>query len=199
MVRSKFIPYSGRSGGETIVAGLVADYLARPNAGVIEFLTVAPLWRRQGIGGRMLAALEERLEADAHRGRSRPLDYIIAEMNDPFLTDATADNLDPFVRAGIWHRWNYRLIEFPYLQPALSAEQRPIRTLCLIAKPCNGASADTIDAGIVHDMAHEYIRWAMRIDKPDDAPEFASMAAFLKQRSRVRLLNLADYCRGGER
>ena len=103
-------------------------------------------------------------------------------MNDPFLTDAAADNLDPFVRAGIWHRWNYRVIDFPYLQPALSAEQHPIKTLCLIAKPCNGAAADTVHAGIVHDMVHEYIHWAMRIDKPEDAPEFAAMAAFLERR-----------------
>ena len=71
---------------------IVFDYLAEPNAGVLEFLFVGAKHRGGGFGAQLLAAVIRVLEADAAR-RGAPLTAIVAEMNDPFQPGATPDNL----------------------------------------------------------------------------------------------------------
>ncbi len=128
--------------GDAPVGGVIADYLARPNAGVIEFLTASPDRRRQGIGRLLHAAALDRFAADAGRAHGRPLDYVFAEMNDPSRTDPATDNMDPAERAAIWAAWDYRAIGFPYVQPALSPAQSPVTNLLLLARPCGQAAAE---------------------------------------------------------
>ncbi len=182
----------GFSGGE-IVAASVSDYLAEPNTGVVEFIVVAPAGRGSGVGGRLLAHTEALFDQDAWRAHGRPVDAVLAEMNDPFATSALTDNLDPVARALIWHRWGFGGLDFPYVQPALSADQEPVTNLILICKPCRPDWASTVPAGAVVASVHEYLRWAMRIDEPGEAPEFRRMADVLGGTDRVGLLALDRY------
>jgi len=76
--------------GDRIVGGSVSDYLAEPNAGVIEFLFSAPSLRGQGIGKALLDETERVLERDARERRGRRLFAIVAEMNDPLRAPANA-------------------------------------------------------------------------------------------------------------
>ena len=77
-----------------------------------------------------------------------------------------------FVRALVWHRWGYGVADFPYVQPALSADQQPVRTLLLMAKPCGPADgppspgASSVPVELLIAALHEYLRWAMRIAEP---------------------------------
>jgi GNAT superfamily N-acetyltransferase len=175
--------------GTEILAGVIFDYLAEPRAGVIEFLLVSPTSRGTGVGGQLLAHAEELLRADA----GGELHAIAAEVNDPLVSPAETDNLNPVTRALIWQRWGYRGVDFPYVQPPLSPEQDAVTTLILICKPLREDWAEDVPAAVVDLIVREYLRWAMRIEQPDDCPEYRLMADHLAARKRVGLLALDRY------
>ena len=170
----------------------IADYLAEPDAATLEFLTVSPSWRRCGIGRALRSRMENLLADDAERTNKR-LDYIVAEMNDPRRTDPAADNMDPVERTLLWHRWGYRLIDFDYVQPALSPTQAPVRTLRLIVRIRTDLDQDRIQAARLLSIVANYLRWAMRIDAPQHAPEFQEMVRSLSGVRQVAVRNLAAY------
>jgi GNAT superfamily N-acetyltransferase len=179
------------------VGCIIADYLAESNSGVIEFLTVAPPWRHGGIGRALRIEIEKLLAADAGR-TCGALDYVAAEMNDPFRTDLTTDNMDPVARALLWHSWGYRVIDFDYVQPALSPTQKPVCTLRLILRIREGLDRERIAAERLREILASYMRWAMRIEQADQASEFQVMARSLATCGDVAVCDLATYvARGG--
>lgn len=175
------------------VAGAVLDYLSRPNAGVIEFLVVQPAARGTGVGRLLHDWVEETLRADARRSGKPDLAWIIGEMNDPFHTPAARDNLDPFLRAWIWHRWGYRRLRFPYVQPALAPGKQAVTNLLLMARCLDPGLAEGVPSPRVSLVLREYMRWAMRIDRPARHPDYQRMARWLAQRPTVPTEALATY------
>jgi GNAT superfamily N-acetyltransferase len=161
----------------TAVAGSFADYLDEPNSGVIEFLVVSPTMRGSGFGRRLLDATESRLAADARALGKDALDVVVAEMNDPYKQ--SKDSLDPFVRASIWAKWGYGLLDFPYIQPALSADKDRVDGLLLIAKPGRSAFEQALPTVKLKAILRGYMRWAMRIDAPAEAPDYQLMTHHL--------------------
>jgi hypothetical protein len=117
----------------------------------------------------------------------------VAEIEDPFLVDLAAGSVDPFLRAQIWGRWGYRKIDFPYVQPALSNAQRPVRHLLLAAKPIDGTHGDAIPGARVVSILHAYLRWAMRIATPETNAEYRAMRIYLSGIDGVRLIGLERY------
>jgi GNAT superfamily N-acetyltransferase len=175
------------------VGGVVFDYLAAPNCGVIEFLFVAAAQRVAGLGRALLDEAIRILRRDARERRGRRLGAIVAEMNDPFRRPATPDSLDPFCRATIWGKWGFGVLDFPYVQPALSRGQQSVDCLILIARPFGRLPASGVSAAWVKQVVAEYLRWAMRIDDPADNADYRRMAAFLDARRRIGLQPLQHY------
>jgi len=176
------------------VAGSISDYLAEPNSGVIEFLVVAPEDRGRGLGRALLAWTEDGLAADARAAAQPGLESIVAEMNDPFRRPPAQDNVDPFLRLLVWGRWGYARLDFPYVQPALSAEQRPVTSMLLAMKhPGRAAPPPAVPGARVTRIVHEYLRWAMRIEVPDRCAEYRAMAEHLAGRETVALAPLDAY------
>ncbi len=176
-----------------LIAGAIADFFAEANAGVIEFLVVSPLFRQSGMGKAILAATENLLMNDAKQKLGRDLDCIVCEMNDPFKPTEVQDNLDPVKRSLIWNKWGYCGLDFPYIQPALSEEQESVFNLMLIAKIFQKDWSQAIPSQIVKLIVHEYLRWAMRIETPENCAEYQEMAAFLNKQQKVNLLSLDRY------
>lgn len=178
---------------EQPVAGSISDYLAAADAGVVEFLFVTDAFRRRGIGRTLLEHTHVLLERDALSRSERPLACIVAEMNDPFAASPVSDNMDPWERAVTWHDWGYRGLDFPYLQPALSERQRPVDRLILIAKILRDEWRAAMPGSVIQTLVHEYLHWAMRIERPESSPDYGRMAAHLEQTPYVRTLSLAAY------
>lgn len=168
--------------GEQVVAGSISDYLAGPDAGVIEFLVVAPGRRSRGTGRRVLTETERRLRADAESAGGR-LQCVYAEVDDP--ARAGPGTFDPRARLRVWHRWGYRAVEFPYVQPALSAGQSPVDGLLLVVKADSPELAHDLPARHVAEVVAEYMRWAMRIPEPERNAEYRRMRQYLDGRDRV--------------
>jgi len=176
-----------------VVGGAIVDYLAEPNAGVVEFLVVTPAARDQGLGRRLCEHTEALLTTDA-QGAGRPaLDFVVAEINDPFRVDLAGDNLDPFLRARVWGGWGYRKLDFPYVQPALSEAQQPVRHLMLAIKPLGDTCADALPTPHLLETLRAYLRWAMRIPHPEANAEYRAMCENLVARERVPSIPLTRY------
>jgi GNAT superfamily N-acetyltransferase len=179
--------------GDAPIAGAIIDYLAEPNVGIIEFLVVSSTLRRAGLGRQALHWIERILNDDSRSAGHAGCDYLLAEMNDPFKLSCISDSMDPFERALVWHRWGFKKLRFPYVQPALSPGTQPVRNLLLMCKAGPTGDANTIPSTMLRDAVYGYARWAMRIDDPTGNAECRAMASFLAGRAVVDLLPLDTY------
>ncbi len=175
------------------VAAAVSDYLAIPNTGVIEFLIVADDCRGKGFGRKLFDATEALLQQDASRHQQPALAAIVIELNDPFRVAPPNDNHDPFERSRIWAKWGFGRLHFPYVQPALSDDQEPVRCLILGAKPLIPALQTSFPSEMVRQILIGYLKWAMRIDDPEADATFQAMAAYLAGIDPVPLTSLVEY------
>ena len=173
------------------VAGAFVDYLDEPNSAAIEFLVVSHELRGTGCGRRLLDETEKLLTNDATALGKNGLDCLVAEMNDPFKQ--AKDSMDPFIRAAIWDGWGYRRLDFPYVQPALSKGQARVDDLLLIAKPCRSAREGGLAAGQVKAILAGYMRWAMRVERPETTPEYHYMSRQLDAMKTVPMCGLRAY------
>ncbi|MFE3029382.1 GNAT family N-acetyltransferase [Nocardia tengchongensis] len=180
------------SKGDGIVGGSVCDYLAEPNAGVIEYLLVQPGFRGSGLGSGLLAMIEDLCRADAAQVGGRELDWLVAETEDPFRNAVPTEGFDPFTRARVMDSLGFRILDFDYVQPALSAEQEPADNLLLIARAVASAR-EAISTEVVLGIVAEYMRWAMRIDRPEENKEFLQMAGALSGRGSIPLCDFGEY------
>jgi GNAT superfamily N-acetyltransferase len=176
----------------TIIGGAVCDYFLRSSCGAIEFLTIAPRARGRGLGAELTRHVERRMTAAAEE-RDRSLAFVMAEMNDPFKRPSTPDNLDPFRRLMFWDRLGYRRTCFPYVQPALSAEQSAVANLLLAAKPYSTDRATEVASATVTAFLRDYLIYAMRFEDPETSPEFVAMKSFLSGREVIELGALNSY------
>ena len=172
--------------GEALAGGSICDYFVRSNCGAIEFLTVAPAARGRGLGSALAGHVQRRMAAAAE-ARGRSLAFVMAEMNDPFKRSRTPDNLDPFGRLCFWHQLGYRRTGFPYVQPALSPEQSPVRNLLLAALPVRDPAARSMEAAHVAAFLRDYLIYAMRFDDPRSSAEFRAMQSYLCARDTIPL------------
>ncbi|MGD0024444.1 MAG: GNAT family N-acetyltransferase [Xanthobacteraceae bacterium] len=173
------------------IAGSFVDYLDEPNSGVIEFLVVSRALRGTGCGRQLLDETEKRVANDAMLLGKGSLDAIVAEMNDPYKQ--TKDSMDAFIRAAIWDGWGYRRLDFPYVQPALAKDKARVDDLLLIAKPCRREFERALPAAKVKAVLRGYMRWAMRIERPEATPEYQSMSRYLDAAETVPLSGLSAY------
>jgi GNAT superfamily N-acetyltransferase len=182
--------------GDVLAGGSICDYFVRSNCGAIEFLMVKPSGRGRGLGTALARHVQRRM-AEAAEARGPSLAFVMAEMNDPFEPGNVADNLDPFERLRFWHRLGYRRAAFPYVQPALSPEQSPVRNLLLAALPVQHPETTSIEPARAIAFLRDYLVYAMRFDDPEQSAEFREMRAHLAARAAIPLEALDDYVAGG--
>jgi GNAT superfamily N-acetyltransferase len=222
--------------GDDLIGGAIADYLFEPNAGVIEYFIIQPDHREKGVGRRLLEFTERLLHEDADRmrrmhgvdasgkiakvdadqhsmhetvKRHNALDWIVAELPDPYLTPVSTNQFDPFVRAQIWARWGFGVLDFPYEQPALDKRRRPVSNLLLMAKPSESSrfeislrDRDSSDpnrdrslqilGSDVHSVVETYFKVEIP-DTPDSEVQEKRITKLLKRDSPANLISFHEY------
>ncbi len=178
---------------EEIVGGVVADYFERSNVGVIEFMVVDPARRGRGLGKRLLEEITQRFHQDAERAGRAPLNGICGEVNDPYRRCDVQEHLDGFARMRMWDRFGFGLLDFPYVQPALSEGQDAVTGLGLMFRPERDEYRSQVPAELVEHIVADYQIWAMRIEHPERHAEFQNMQRYLRGRSRIALLDMRAY------
>lgn len=179
--------------GEAPVAACIADYMAESNCAAIEYIVVSENRRGEGLGRRIHDHTIDVLAGDARTAGKAGLDAIMVEINDPYQVSVESDNVDPFDRAMMWHRWGYQRLRFPYEQPALSDEQAPVTSLLLALKVLNPMLAQAFPAQLARQIVVDYLVWANRFQAFDTDPFYRRMTAYAEARSLVPMEGLDTY------
>ncbi len=123
-------------GGANFIA--MAPDRTAPGAPVtanLNYLYVCPQARGRGVLRRFMQALRALIGGLFDGTAGRPV-AIFIEQNDPFRMsraayerDSAHSGMDQFDRLRIWARMQAHVVDFPYVQPPLSAEQKADGTL----------------------------------------------------------------------
>ncbi|MGH3969981.1 MAG: GNAT family N-acetyltransferase [Mycobacterium sp.] len=176
--------------GDKPIGGSISDYLVEPNAGFIEYIVMQPDCRGRGYGRRLLEHTERLLHEDAEKRGGR-LDWIVIEVDDPYNTHGPANRFDPFTRVRVWDAWGYRLVDFPYVQPALSSDREPVDNLLLAAKTCSERFGESVPSNDVCRLVREYFRCSIEV--ADGNEELEKMCQFLRHQGSLRLVPFSEY------
>jgi hypothetical protein len=120
-----------------------------------------------------------------------PQTLIFIEQNDPYRMppddyelDTRHAGLDQIARLGVWSRLGARIVDFPYVQPPLSANQAPDHNLLLAVL---GAGADDLDACVLHDdLSRFFAISVLKGEDPSRDPEAAKQLLALTASCRER-------------
>jgi GNAT superfamily N-acetyltransferase len=137
-----------------------ANFIAMPSPGALPAVVTANLnyvyvdaeARRRGFLRLLLEAAMASAGGLFGKGHGRPLVFI--EQNDPFRMsaesyerDTRAAGIDQLDRLRIWARLGARVVDFPYVQPALSDGQEADDGLIYSVL---GAQSPRLDAAVLH-------------------------------------------------
>lgn len=127
-------------------------------------------------------AVARRSFPDALAGADPVPDRVFMEINDPlrvsdadYAADTAATGLDQFDRVAIWARLGARILDFPYVQPALSAGQAPARDLLMAVL---GVTGDDLDACLLQHHLERF--FGISVLKGGDPGTNAEAAAQLR-------------------
>lgn len=183
-------------GGANFLATDMGARPGQPHVSVaLNYLYVDQQVRGRGLARKLMAAVA-RL---AQRAADRPEDEMPAmfiEQNDPFrltaeeyAADTAHSGLDQVDRLAIWARLGARAVDFPYVQPALSATQGSDDGLLYAALAYPG---DTVPAAFLHDHFESFFGVSV-LKGGDPAAEpvaGAQLAALAHASEPIALLDL---------
>lgn len=124
---------------------------------------------------------------------------IFVEQNDPFrlsaeqyLLDTQVSGIDQFERLNVWARLGARFIDFPYVQPALSADQAPDATLVYSLL---GDDRHALDPALLHQHLERFFAISVRKGAPllDDASAMFQLAELERLRQQQKQVGVHDF------
>ena len=147
-------------GGANFLAATSAGDAPTPATVALNYVYVEAEARGRGLLRRILADVRRTalsvLDLDPHG--AQPTLFI--EQNDPlrlteeaYAADSAHSGLDQVDRLSIWARIGARVVDFPYVQPALSPEQQPDEGLIYAAI---GYPNDAVPAALLRDHLQSF-------------------------------------------
>lgn len=195
-----------RLGGANFLTTAMAPGPSARASVALNYIFIEEAARGRGLlrpaleGVRRLASLS--LDLDP----AGPTPALFIEQNDPlrltaeeYAADTRHSGLDQVDRLAIWARVGARVVDFPYVQPALSSDQAPDDGLVY-------AAIDYPDVAVPADFLHDHLQSFFGIsvlkgaaEEPDGAAEI-QLAALAGRRDPVALLRMEpalDWLRSG--
>ncbi len=164
-----------------VIGGCIFNYYKKSNAGVIEFLAVKNDLQSSGIGTMIYKHVTSILSQDAYQVNKKPLDYICCEIDSPEHSKAGIKKYLYF-----WNKNNFWHLDFDYVQPALSANQKPVTGLWFTISP-QRESCSSVPSCLIADVLYDYIKYAMGIVDPEQCKEYISMKQSIMAKNTVDL------------
>ena len=207
----------------TIVGGLnfITFPLDDPDAGRfslslnLNYIFVLPAYRRRGVLKTMMSELpilalaffghtnpgDLDLPSDCAASQPPPTLYTFIEQNDPYRMteqdyrlDTQATGLDQLARIALWARQGARIVDFAYVQPALTADQEPDHNLVYAVL---GARGSTLHPSLLRQHLERF--FAISVLKGRDLAanaearqQLARLAELATNGARIALLEIAD-------
>ncbi len=159
-------------GGANFLATAIDRDGAPPAAVALNYVYVEETARGRGLLRQILSAVRTLALTALDLDPEGPPPAIFIEQNDPlrltpeeYAEDTAHSGLDQVDRLAIWARVGARVIDFPYIQPALSAEQQPDDGLIYAAVDYPG---EAVDADLFHDHLESF--FAISVLKGETEP-----------------------------
>ncbi len=136
----------------------------------LNYVFIASEQRRRGHFKRLIAGLGDVAAGFFEPAAERLPQLIFIEQNDPvqmsqadYLRDTQHSGIDQMTRIGLWTALGAKIIDFPYVQPPLSAAQAPDETLIYAVL---GAEGSVLPACLLY--AHLLRFFAISVLKGED-------------------------------
>lgn len=195
-------PGGAMIGGANLICYPLKDGIA---AGNLNYVFVQPGERGKGRFRPLVAACEELMAELCEAKRS--LAFI--ELNDPFVLsdedyalDSRIAGVDQFDRVAIWMRLDAKVVDFPYVQPPLSARQGVDAGLVYAVL---GAGDETsLDAGLLEEHLERFfgisvLKGVDPMSVPVAEKQVYALAAMARDGERVALLDAAPLLEAGRK
>ncbi len=166
---------------DEIVGGIIGDYFHEINSGVFEFLVINEKLRRKRAGSRLIEEMENIFNIDARKHGYKNVDYIFIETEHP---NKVEEALKPMAleTVNFWHKQKFSAIDFNYLQPSIDTGKKEVSHLILGVKSCQKHNNHNyIPSNIVNSFVHNYAKYAMSIDHPEQHETVQKMHAYLNE------------------
>lgn len=194
-------------GGANFLATAIHRGNALPPAAIaLNYVYVEEAARGRGLLRIIVGAVRELALIALGLDRAGPSPAIFIEQNDPlrltadeYAADTAHSGTDQLDRLAIWARVGTRVVDFPYVQPALSPGQNADDGLIYAAVDYPGSS---VDAGFLHDHLQSFfgISVLKGVTDPVSGVAIAQLAALAKRSEPVALLAMEPalaWMRGG--
>ncbi|KAB2919234.1 MAG: hypothetical protein F9K29_06360 [Hyphomicrobiaceae bacterium] len=213
-----------RNAGGAVVGGLnfIAFPLAEPDSRQhslslnLSYIFVPPSQRQRGVFRKLVAELPglalalfaqtnpQDVPQEWRASPRAPMVYIFIEQNDPYrmtpqdyARDTQATGLDQLARIALWARQGARIVDFAYVQPALTADQQADRSLVYAVL---GTEAPSLHPSLLRQHLERFfgISVLKGRDPEGDAEahqQLAQLAALEAAGARVALLKMIDPAR----
>lgn len=163
----------------------------------LNYLFVETAARGRGLSRHLLSAIGMLANRAIYLPDDAGWPAIFIEQNDPLLmsiesysTDTAHSGIDQVDRLALWARLGATLIDFPYVQPALSAQQEPDKGLAYAAV---NFPLCAIDARYFHDHLQSFfgisvLKGGNPTADPAAGPQLALLAEMAEQGMAVPLI-----------
>jgi GNAT superfamily N-acetyltransferase len=171
------------------VGGIVGDWFATCRVMLISYLAARPGLRGRGIGKRLLAQV---LPAWTTQFGAV---LVVAEVEDPRFYRDDEYHGNPEARLRLYASLGAKILDIPYFQPALSAQQPRVRNLFLMAFGVDQSvrtDENGVDAAVVRCFIEQYLADTEGVV---DDEEVRAVRGALAAKAGVALLDPAVYLR----
>jgi hypothetical protein len=179
----------------------------------LNYIFVVPSQRRHGVfrtivsdlPGLALALFKHTNACDIPREwgapQPSPAVYTFIEQNDPYrmtpqdyVLDTQATGVDQLARIAIWARQGAKIVDFPYVQPALTADQEADPNLVYAVLGAKGGSLhpELLSQHLQRFFAISVLKGRDPNDNAEAHQQLAKLAALKSARARVALLEMVD-------
>jgi len=133
-----------------------------------------------------------------------PPTFMFIEQNDPlrmsaedYARDTDLTGLDQLARIGIWARLGAKIIDFDYVQPALSSAQSPDENLVLAVLGASGAvlSPCVLYQHLLRFFAISVLKGGDPLTDPTAGPQLAELQRLCEEGRQVNLLEAVNLAR----
>lgn len=161
----------GRLGGINFLATTVGRGPRARATVALNYVYVEEAARGRGLLRQCLMAVRTLAPAVLGLSLDAPPAAVFVELNDPlrltpeaYALDTEHAGVDQIDRLSIWSRMGARVVDFPYIQPALSDDQRPDNSLIYAAVDY---PEPTIDPRLLHDHLESFFGISVLKGRPE--------------------------------
>lgn len=186
-------------GGANFLATRIDDAPAGhpPVAVALNYLFVEQAARGRGLSRVLKGAVGELANAAVDAPADAPPPALFIEQNDPlkltdeeYAADSAHAGIDQVDRMAVWVRLDARLVDFPYIQPALSAGQESDDGLAYAVMNFPGDALDPewFAAHLESFFGISVLKGGDPVGDPAAGPQLAALRALADDRGQVPLL-----------